>query len=178
MILSVIGSCRFMVKLVSRYICEVFGIMIAIIYIYEAFKLFGKEIDRYGWNEQSLLFLILFLFSTYTMIQFANARSWIIGRNWIRRFISDYAVALSVIIFSFVPVMLSQISCSKISISSQWNVYFVDFWNVSVQEWFLSILAAFILTVLVFFDHKVSSLLAQVPEMNLKKELMSWISLS
>lgn len=167
--LALSGACHRIVSLISRFICEIFGVMIALIYIYEAFRLVGEEAHEYGASVKTLYFIIIFILSALGMLYLAQARQWQVGVKAFRVLCADYAVAMTVLLGTVIPLAIRSLDYSKVVVPPLSSKYLVEFWNVSVAEWFLAIVPGLILTALVFFDHNVSSLLAQRPELNLVK---------
>jgi hypothetical protein len=95
----------------------------------------------------------------------------------IRGLISDYALAISVIVFTvlnrirtFKDVGVETLPVPQsFAPSNGRELWMIDPFLIPTWAIFLAIIPGFVLTVLFFFDHNVSSLLAQQPHYNLQK---------
>ena len=100
-----------------------------------------------------------------------TAREWRFGFGWVRALLADYGVPLLVVAWTGVSYASP---CNRVNTPNTWQV--TESWKVAatlgdVPGKFVgaAIVPAIIITVLFFFDHNVSSQLAQVPEFNLVK---------
>eukprot|EP00803_Ostreobium_quekettii_P000286 evm.model.scf_766EXC.5 EVM.evm.TU.scf_766EXC.5 scf_766EXC:31132-40576(+) len=106
-----------------------------------------------------------------------GARSWSFGKGWHRSLLADYGVPLMVVVWSGISYSISGTPDgipSRLSIPNTWDVK--DTWKVvqdmgDVEGWLIGAAAipGFIITALFYFDHNVSSQLAQQKEFALKK---------
>jgi hypothetical protein len=94
----------------------------------------------------------------------------------IRKFIEDYGTPLTVIFFTgFVyigkmrGIELLTLPTSKAFFPTSDRGWFIHFWDLSVGDIFLALPFALLLTILFWFDHNVSSLIAQGTEFPLRK---------
>lgn len=94
----------------------------------------------------------------------------------VRKFIEDYGTPLTVIFFTgFVHIgkmrgiELLTLPTSKAFFPTTDRGWFIHFWDISVGDVFLAIPFAVLLTILFWFDHNVSSLIAQGTEFPLRK---------
>jgi hypothetical protein len=94
----------------------------------------------------------------------------------VRKFIEDYGTPLTVIFFTgFVHIgkmrgiELLTLPTSKAFFPTSDRGWFIHFWDISVGDVFLAIPFAVLLTILFWFDHNVSSLIAQGTEFPLRK---------
>jgi len=105
------------------------------------------------------------------------ARDWTLLKSSIREMIADYAVASSALIFTIVSILIREyinvdvprISTPNVFETTSKRAWVVDVGSCPGRGVGLAIIPAFILTVLFFFDHNVSSLMAQAPEFKLRK---------
>ncbi|KAK2867881.1 hypothetical protein FQN49_003384 [Arthroderma sp. PD_2] len=93
-----------------------------------------------------------------------------------RKFIEDYGTPLSIIFFTgFVHVgqmrnvHVETLPTSKAFFPTTDRSWLVHFWDIGVSDIFLAIPFAILLTILFYFDHNVSSLIAQGTEFPLRK---------
>mmetsp|Transcript_19931 Transcript_19931/g.25796 ORF Transcript_19931/g.25796 Transcript_19931/m.25796 type:complete len:561 (+) Transcript_19931:116-1798(+) len=172
-VLSFTNACS-LISWVTRYSCETFGFLIAVIYLYTGIK------DLVGYFSSdltsSLLQLVLGLGTAWLAITLTSALSWSLFRRWIRVLIADYGATIAILFFTGVPYMglNSDVDIEKLDVPETFGTtsgrsWIVDLGDIEGWAIVLAIIPGFILTVLFFFDHNVSSLLAQAPEFNLKK---------
>jgi len=182
----VINACE-MIKMVTRYSCETFGMLIAIIYLYTGVRNLTKYFVEKDLSP-ALLSLVLGLGTAWLSLFLSDARSWSILSREVRVKIADYGTTVAILFFCAVPYWGGNYSLTPHSVGGETNATIAmlkvpqDFATTSGREWFVNpfanipawgAFAAFppglILTVLFFFDHNVSSLLCQAPEFGLKK---------
>lgn len=173
-VLAMTNMCD-LIAWVTRYSCETFGCLIAVIYLYTGARSLGEYF--YHDMQAALLSLILGIGTCLLAVWLAGARQWRVLRKWSRDLISDYAATVSILFFTAVPYMTDAVRRVDIKTldvpdtfeTSSGRSWLVDLGDISAGAIILAIIPGFILTILFFFDHNVSSLLAQVPELRLKK---------
>ncbi|KAL1916697.1 uncharacterized protein VTP21DRAFT_5401 [Calcarisporiella thermophila] len=173
-VLAALNACRFL-QYVTQFSCEIFGALIAAIYVSRAVQEVVKYFEA-GTMEGALLGLMLCVGTFLVSIWLAGGRSWTLFRKNIRGTIADYGAAAAIIVFTAVPYLprLSGVQISRLETPSSFNTttgrpWLVPFWELETWAVFASMLPALVITVLFFFDHNVSSLLSQRPEFKLKK---------
>jgi hypothetical protein len=174
--LACVNFCDVIV-LITRFSCEIFGCLIAIIYLYTGFS---GVADKFGNSEDfegALFQLLIALGTAWLAIQLSQARHWIMFNEETRELVSDYGPTCALILWSFVPYMGSiakGVDIETLDLPTQFETtsrrpWLADLTDLPVWAVFAAILPGFITTVLFFFDHNVSSLLAQEAEFKLKK---------
>jgi len=187
-VIAMLNLCD-LIRVVTRFSCETFGTLIATIYLYNGIRnlaLYFVDKDL----TPALLSLILGLGCAWLALLLAGARSWSLGRKWIRVLIADYGATISIVLFCLVPYMgeaytltpdaaggESAATIATLDVPSGFETtsgresWFVNPMGHGMPGWgiALALVPAAILTVLFFFDHNVSSLLCQQPEFGLKK---------
>jgi len=92
--------------------------------------------------------------------------------------LSEYAAAISIILFIGMPNIGELATLDKQTLvvqtsfrpsSPERNTFFVEFWTLPVQWIFLSIIPGFIITVLFYFDHEISSIICTLDRYGTKK---------
>ena len=119
------------------------------------------------------LFLAFGMLLTSLMVR--TARSWRFLLSPFRALLADYGVPILVVVWTGISYSVSYDGVpSRVQTPDTWNVK--ECWKVttvmsSVPSKFIgaAVIPALIISVLFFFDHNVSSQLAQQPEFNLKK---------
>ncbi|OAY36793.1 boron transporter 4 isoform X1 [Manihot esculenta] len=176
----------------TRIAGELFGMLIAVLFIQEAIKGMVSEFEipkaedpklekyQFQWLYTNGLLGIIFTFGLlYTALKSRKARSWFYGTGWFRSFIADYGVPLMVVVWtalsfsvpgkvpSGVPRRLfSPLPWESASLH-HWTVI-KDMGNVPPAYIFAAFIPALMVAGLYFFDHSVASQLAQQKEFNLK----------
>ncbi|KAJ3043115.1 Boron transporter 1 [Rhizophlyctis rosea] len=176
--LAVANACE-LVKLVTRFACEVFGCLIALVYLYSGIREIVRGFQD-GTMEVGLLSLVFAIGTCWAGHFMANARHWHVLHRWTKSLIADYAIPLSVILATVLSVVISRIHHSGLDrlvvpsdkpflTTTNGRSWLPDYTSLPTWAIFAAIIPAAILTVLIFFDHNVSSLLAQRSDHNLKK---------
>jgi len=166
-------------KYVTRFSCEIFGILIALVYLYTGIEGISLVLgnDRADFSACLLQFIISI--GTYYVAQvLSHAKGWSIMNDASRELLSDYGATLSILLWSIVPTLasnrISPEDIPKLFVpltfeTTSGRAWFVDFTDLPVWAVFAAIFPGLIITILFFFDHNVSSLLAQESELKLKK---------
>mmetsp|Transcript_12119 Transcript_12119/g.16919 ORF Transcript_12119/g.16919 Transcript_12119/m.16919 type:complete len:660 (+) Transcript_12119:311-2290(+) len=173
-LLASFNMCQ-LIAWVTRYSCETFGVLIALIYLYTGLDGIQMQFDRE--LDAALLSLWLSLGTFFLANRLSRATDWVVFTPMIRELISDYGATISIIFFSFVPYMSPEarntdVETLDVPTSFQTTSdrgWFVNLGDISAGGVFAAIIPGFILTVLFFFDHNVSSLLCQSADLGLKK---------
>lgn len=171
-ILAVTNSCNWL-KYVTRFPCDIFGFYVAFIYLQKGIQVlerFGNEAPFY----LSIAVALLVFMVAYACGELggASALFW----HPVRVFLKDYGTPLTVIFFTgFVhfgrmeSIELDRLPTSKSFFPTADRGWFIHFWDIPVSDVFLAIPFAILLTILFWFDHNVSSLIAQGTEFPLRK---------
>ena len=172
-ILAITNSCNAL-KYVTRFSCDIFGFYVAFIYLQKGIQVLTRQWEVSDASAYlSIAISLLVLMVAY--ITGIVGHSTLFQRH-IRKFIEDYGIPLTVIFFTgFVHIgKMNDIELLTLPISRAFfpttnRGWFIHFWDISVGDVFLAIPFAVILTILFWFDHNVSSLIAQGTEFPLKK---------
>jgi boron transporter len=166
-ILGLTGSCS-IVKYVTPFTCEVFSAFIGCIYIYtgvqQVYAVFLRQSISSG-----LLVSLLAILTVAICHAGTNARSWKSFTKTIRGTISDYIIPFTIVFVTLlykIP-LLNQVSIDLLKVQPEFGPsngrfrFLVNPLETPPTLIFAAILPAIILTILIFFDHNVSSLLSQ-----------------
>ncbi|KAL9368641.1 hypothetical protein Peur_039840 [Populus x canadensis] len=190
-LLAIFNACA-IINRFTRLAGELFGMLIAVLFIQEAIKGMVSEfeipksedpkLDKYQfqWLYTNGLLGIIFTFGLlYTALKSRRARAWWYGTGWFRSFIADYGVPLMVVAWtalsfsipSEVPSGVPRRLFSPLPRDSaslhHWTVI-KDMGNVPPAYIFAAFIPAVMIAGLYFFDHSVASQMAQQKEFNLK----------
>ncbi|KAH6684315.1 HCO3 transporter family-domain-containing protein [Halenospora varia] len=170
-ILAITNACNAL-KYVTRFSCDIFGFYVAFIYLQKGIQV----LTRQGSEEPFYLSIMVSL-----LVLVVGYLCGVIGtsplfQHYIRVFIKDYGTPLTVVFFTgFVhigkmrEIDLSTLPTSKAFFPTTDRGWFIHFWDIRVGDVFIAIPFAILLTILFYFDHNVSSLIAQGTEFPLRK---------
>ncbi|USP80751.1 hypothetical protein yc1106_08025 [Curvularia clavata] len=172
-ILAITNSCNGL-RYVTRFSCDIFGFYVAFIYLQKGIQVLTRQ-----WHVSDasayLSIVIALLVTAVAYICGIIGQSSLLQRH-VRKFIEDYGTPLTVVFFTgFVHIgKMSGIELLKLPTSKAFfpttdRGWFIHFWDISVGDVFLAIPFAILLTILFWFDHNVSSLIAQGTEFPLRK---------
>ncbi|TGO66352.1 hypothetical protein BOTNAR_0063g00340 [Botryotinia narcissicola] len=170
-ILAITNSCNGL-RYVTRFSCDIFGFYVAFIYLQKGIQV----LTRQGSGEPFYLSIVIALLVTIVAFLCGVVGDSPLFQHYIRVFIKDYGTPLTIIFFTgFVhigkmrDVDLSTLPTSRAFYPTTDRGWFVHFWDVRVSDVFIAIPFAILLTILFYFDHNVSSLIAQGTEFPLRK---------
>ena len=173
LLLLALGNACVYINRFTRYAGEAFGALIALLFLQQAIKGLVDEFDVSAENGLWSLFLAFGMLASSMVVR--TARSWRFGVGWARALLADYGVPLLVMAWTGISYASS---CNRVDTPDLWDDTedALDSWTVAstmgdVPGRFVgaAVIPAIIITVLFFFDHNVSSQLAQQPEFNLRK---------
>ncbi|KAF1917952.1 HCO3 transporter family-domain-containing protein [Ampelomyces quisqualis] len=172
-ILAITNSCNGL-RYVTRFSCDIFGFYVAFIYLQKGIQVLTRqwEVDD---ASAYLSIMIALLVTAVAYICGIIGQSSLLQRH-VRKFIEDYGTPLTVIFFTgfvhigkMAGVELLKLPTSKAFFPTTDRGWFIHFWDISVGDVFLAVPFAVLLTILFWFDHNVSSLIAQGTEFPLRK---------
>ncbi|GLT71691.1 hypothetical protein SLA2020_436900 [Shorea laevis] len=190
-LLAIFNACT-VINRFTRIAGELFGMLIAVLFIQQAIKGVVSEFEipkaenvnlekyQFQWLYTNGLLGIIFTFGLlYTALKSRKARSWKYGTGWLRSFIADYGVPLMVVVWatlSFcVPRKVPSGVPRRLFSPLPWESASLHHWTV-IEDMakvppayiFAASIPAVMIAGLYFFDHSVASQLAQQKEFNLK----------
>ncbi|TVY44516.1 putative transporter, partial [Lachnellula occidentalis] len=170
-ILAITNSCNAL-KYVTRFSCDIFGFYVAFIYLQKGIQV----LTRQGSSEPFYLSIVIALLVLVVGYLCGVVGGGSLFQHYIRVFVKDYGTPLTVVFFTgFVhigkmrDVSLSTLPTTKAFFPTTDRGWFVHFWDIRVSDVFIAIPFAILLTILFYFDHNVSSLMAQGTEFPLRK---------
>ncbi|KAF4217054.1 hypothetical protein CNMCM6457_004716 [Aspergillus fumigatiaffinis] len=173
-ILAITNACNGLTY-VTRFSCDIFGFYVAFIYLQKGIQVLTRQWGQVGEASAylSIMVALLVLMSGWICGELGNST---LFQRYVRKFLEDYGTPLTIIFFTgFVhighmrDVEVATLPTSKAFFPTVDRDWLVDFWNISVGDIFLAIPFAILLTILFYFDHNVSSLIAQGTEFPLRK---------
>lgn len=172
-ILAITNSCNAL-RYVTRFSCDIFGFYVAFIYLQKGIQVLTRQWEVSDASAY-LSIMIALLVTAVAYICGIVGQSSLLQRH-VRKFVEDYGTPLTVIFFTgFVHIgkmagtELLKLPISKAFFPTSDRGWFIHFWKIDVGDIFLAIPFAILLTILFWFDHNVSSLIAQGTEFPLRK---------
>lgn len=174
-LLAITNSCNGLTY-ITRFSCDVFGFYVAMIYLQKGIQVLTRQVHSADTFASQYLSVVV------ALCVFGVA--WLCGiigespllHRHVRKFIEDYGTPLTIIFFTgfvYFPhlreVSLEVLPTSKSFFPTSDRPWLVNFWDVSASEVFLALPFGILLTILFWFDHNVSSLIAQGTEFPLRK---------
>ncbi|KIW62697.1 hypothetical protein PV04_10844 [Phialophora macrospora] len=173
-ILAFANSCNALTY-VTLFTCDTFGFYVAFIYLQKGIQVLTRQWGLAGETSAYLSVMVSLLVLGFAYGCGVLGNSNLLQRH-VRKFIEDYGTPLTIIFFTgFVhighmkDVHVETLPTSKAFHPTTDRDWFVHFWDISVGDVFLAIPFAILLTILFWFDHNVSSLIAQGSEFPLRK---------
>ncbi|KAJ5211997.1 uncharacterized protein N7498_003643 [Penicillium cinerascens] len=173
-LLAITNACNGL-KYVTRFSCDIFGFYVACIYIQKGIQVLTRQWGAAGETSAYLAIMVALLVLMAAWICGELGNSNLFGR-YVRKFLEDYGTPLVIIFFTgFVhighmrDVDVAVLPTSKAFFPTLDRSWLVRFWDIDVGDIFLAIPFALLLTILFYFDHNVSSLIAQGTEFPLRK---------
>jgi len=172
-ILAIANSCNGL-RYVTRFSCDIFGFYVAFIYLQKGIQVLTRQ---WQVSEASayLSIIISLLVTAVAYICGIVGQSSLLQRQ-VRKFVEDYGTPLTIVFFTgFVHIgkmagtELLTLPISKAFLPTIDRGWLIHFWDMGVGDIFLAIPFAILLTILFWFDHNVSSLIAQGTEFPLRK---------
>ncbi|PSS19285.1 Boron transporter like [Actinidia chinensis var. chinensis] len=191
-LLAIFNACTVITRF-TRIAGELFGMLIAVLFIQEAIKGVMSEFHipksenpkeqtyQFQWLYTNGLLAVIFSFGlVFSALKSRRARSWRYGTGWLRSFIADYGVPLMVLLWTAlsysVPGTIPSGVPRRLFCPLPWEAGSLYHWTVikdmgkvPVAYIFIATIPAVMIAGLYFFDHSVASQMAQQKEYNLKK---------
>lgn len=176
-LLSLFNAHDWTMHYVTNFSADIFSLLNSIIYFHKAVQ----ELQR---NHRSVpldsfLYSIIGCIGTFLLaVGLSSANRWGVLHRYIRLFLSEYAAAISIILFIAFPNIgeLANLEKAKLAVSNSFTPslpgrtnFFVEFWHLPVTWVFAAIIPGAIITVLFFFDHEISSIICTLPRYGTKK---------
>jgi hypothetical protein len=122
----------------------------------------------------SIVIAMLYFFSVYGLEKLGSST---IGRPWVRGILADYSFVFPTLFwvgFSHFPGRLANTELYRVPITkafqpTQPRNWVIDFWNLDAKWVFVALPFGFLMMLLFYYDHNVSSLTAQARQYPLKK---------
>ena len=178
-LLAIFNAHDWTMRYVTTFSTEIFSLLNSIIYFHKAVQ----ELQRAHGALSFAAFLYAIIGAIGTMlvaIFLSTAESWKpLFHKYLRIGLAEYAAAISIIVFIGMPHVgqLASLDKQTLQVSSHAfrpsspdrSVFLVQFWHLPVTWVFAAIIPGFIITILFFFDHEVSSIICTIDRYGTKK---------
>ncbi|XP_057871912.1 boron transporter 1 isoform X2 [Cryptomeria japonica] len=190
-VLAIFNACT-IINRFTRVAGELFGMLIAVLFLQEAIKGMVEEFRipenvnpnleqfKFPWRFANGLFGIVLSFGLLlTSLKSRRARSFRYGTGLLRSFLADYGVPVMIVLWTAIsfsandsvpvgiPRRLNSPNPWTAGASSNWSVI-KDMHKVPPQYILAAFIPAIMIAGLYFFDHSVAAQLAQQKEFNLR----------
>ncbi|EAQ90484.1 hypothetical protein CHGG_02419 [Chaetomium globosum CBS 148.51] len=171
-ILAVTNSCNWL-RYVTRFPCDIFGFYVAFIYLQKGIQILETLGDHEPFYLSVVVALLVFAIA-YICGELGQSS---LFKHPVRVFLKDYGTPLTVVFFTgfahmgkmkHIPLETLPTGIAFMPTVAE-RGWFVHFWDIPVGDIFIAIPFAVLLTILFWFDHNVSSLIAQGTEFPLRK---------
>jgi hypothetical protein len=177
-ILAMINAHDWTMCYVTTISTEIFSLLNSIIYFHKAIQELQRAHDALSFA--AFLYAIIGACGTMLLAIFlSTAESWKpLFHRYIRIGLTEYAAAISIILWIGIPHIgeLANLDKTTLSVSETFKptnpdrtAFYVEFWTLPVRWVFAAIIPGFIITVLFFFDHEVSSIICTVDRYGTQK---------
>jgi hypothetical protein len=177
-ILAIFNFHDFTMRYVTTFSTEIFSLLNSIIYFHKAIQELQRAHDELSFA--AFLYAIIGAIGTMLLAIFlSTAESWKpLFPRWFRLGLTEYAAAISIIIFIGMPHIgeLASLDKSTLHVSTSFHPtsperthFFVEFWKLPVIWIFAALIPGLIITVLFFFDHEVSSIICTIDRYGTRK---------
>ncbi|KAI9672698.1 MAG: hypothetical protein M1831_000133 [Alyxoria varia] len=171
--LAISNTCNGL-RYVTRFSCDTFGFYVALIYLEKGVQVLTRQFPLGPASAYlSIMVSLLVLMTAWACGIVGESQ---LFHRYVRKFIEDYGTPLTIIFFTgFVHIgRMDSIELERLPTSESYQPtadrgWLVQFWDISGQDVGIAFPFALVLTILFWFDHNVSSLIAQGTEFPLRK---------
>lgn len=161
---------------VTDFSSETFGLYVGIIYCIKGVEelVYMFEVTSFQAGYLSIVIGILYFGSVYGLEKLGGSTLWNAG---VRGILADYSFVFPTLFwvgFSHIPGRLKDTDLYRVPTVGAFQTttgrnWVIDFWNLDVKWIFVAVPFGFLMMLLFYYDHNVSSLTAQARQYPLKK---------
>ncbi len=163
---------------VTNFSCDVFSLLNSFIYFQKAIEELQRAHERTSFA--SFLYSIIGACGTFLLAVFlASAERWKpLFHRYIRMGLSEYAAAISIVVFIGMPHIgeLASLDQEKLQVTKSFRPtspertrFVVEFWRLPASWAAAALVPGFIITILFFFDHEISAIICTSKRYGIKK---------
>lgn len=177
-LLAIFNAHDYTMRYVTTFSTEIFSLLNSVIYFHKAVQELQRAHDNLSFA--AFLYAVIGAIGTLLLAVFlSSAESWApVLHRYVRLGLKEYAAAISIVLFIGIPHAgeLALLDKQTLPVSKSFRptdpertAFFVRFWELPVGWIFAAIVPGFIITVLFFFDHEVSSIICTIDRYGTKK---------
>ncbi|KAG0650325.1 transporter [Hyphodiscus hymeniophilus] len=177
-LLAIFNAHDWTMQYVTTFSGDIFSLLNSVIYFHKAVQELQRTHDAV--SLASFLYSVIGAIGTFAVAVFlSTANSWApLFHRYIRMGLTEYAAAISIILFIGVPHIGELATLDKQTLAVQTSfrpsspdrtVFFVRFWELPIAWIFISIIPGAIITILFYFDHEISSIICTLDRYGTKK---------
>ncbi len=177
-LLAIFNAHDWTMRYVTTFSAEIFSLLNSLIYFSKAIQELQRARDNFSFA--AFLYSIIGAIGTFLVAVFlSTAEKWKpLFHRYIRMGLSEYAAAISIIIFIGMPRIgeLAKLDRQTLEVSRSFrpsnperSSFVVRFWELPVGWIFAAILPGLIITILFFFDHEISTIICTMTRYGIKK---------
>ena len=163
---------------VTTFSADIFSLLNSVIYFHKAVQELQRNHDAVSFA--SFLYSVIGAIGTFLVaVVLSTANNWApLFHRYIRMGLTEYAAAISIILFIGIPHIGELATLDKQTLvvqtsfrptSPDRSVFFVRFWELPIAWIFISIIPGAIITMLFYFDHEISSIICTLDRYGTKK---------
>ncbi|KAJ4148291.1 hypothetical protein LMH87_002769 [Akanthomyces muscarius] len=173
-LVAIFNACDYM-RYVTDFSSESFGLYVGIIYLIKGVEELVNEFQGgLAAGYLACLIAILYFGTVYALENTGSSTMW---KESLRGVLADYAYVFSTIFwvgFSHIPGHLREANIGRVPVTkafypTQDRSWLIAFWNLETKWVFVAMPFGFLLMLLFYYDHNVSSITAQARQFPLKK---------
>ncbi|KAL2757821.1 hypothetical protein ACRALDRAFT_1079902 [Sodiomyces alcalophilus JCM 7366] len=177
-LLAIFNAHDWTMQYVTDFAADIFSLLNSVIYFHKAVR----ELQRTKTVVSFAAFLYAIIGASGTCllaIFLSTANHWKpLFHRYVRMGLAEYAAAISIVFFIGMPYIgdLRTLDHSLLTVqkdvrpsSPDRHRFFVEFWKIPVEWVFISIIPGFIITVLFYFDHEISSIICTAKRYGVRK---------
>ncbi|KAJ3757308.1 HCO3 transporter family-domain-containing protein [Lentinula raphanica] len=173
-IAAILNWCNFL-KYVTLFSCDTFGFYVSWVYLQYGVQVVTRQLDSSS-LPSALVSIILALLMLVVSFLFQSLSNKTLFHRHVRRFLADYGMPISLVATSGMAYWgtFNNVNPETLPISGAFQpangrAWLVPFWQLEGKWVGTALPFGIILWILFFFDHNVSSLMAQGSEFPLRK---------
>ncbi len=177
-LLAIFNAHDWTMQYVTTFSADIFSLFNSVIYFHKAVQELQRNHDAVSFA--SFLYSIIGAIGTFLVaVVLSTANSWApLFHRYIRMGLTEYAAAISIIIFIGIPHIGELAALDKQTLVVQTSFkpsspdrshFFVRFWELPIAWIFISIIPGAIITMLFYFDHEISSIICTLDRYGIKK---------
>ncbi|KAJ3823406.1 anion exchanging protein [Lentinula raphanica] len=173
-ITAILNWCNFL-KYVTLFSCDTFGFYVSWVYLQYGVQVVTRQLDSSS-LPSALVSIILALLMLVVSFIFQSLSNKTLFHRHVRRFLADYGMPISLVATSGMAYWgtFNKVNPETLPISGAFQpangrAWLVPFWQLEGKWVGTALPFGIILWILFFFDHNVSSLMAQGSEFPLRK---------